>query len=222
VLATHKIPHRAGLVQTNQYMRIVDKQVEVSKKILAQQPTNTRVGRLEALRYTELNPLRARLVSEAKLWPGRAQPITAAQKSTMSLDAGDLESPLDRYDLAGVPRGGGNRIEAGRHSPTNTHRPTPEDCGVYSRSREGDATAASATKARTPRKDRYRSKARRTHLRLVENPFSQSTSPVRRLNSEVMGTQFLSYCTVGSELTCASRKPKSSGRCDTGIFTSRR
>jgi REP element-mobilizing transposase RayT len=37
----------------------------------------------EALRYTELNPLRARLVSEAELGPGRAQPVTAAPTSTM-------------------------------------------------------------------------------------------------------------------------------------------
>ena len=37
-------PHRAGLVQTNQFMRIVDKQVEVAKKVFAEHPTNTSVG----------------------------------------------------------------------------------------------------------------------------------------------------------------------------------
>ena len=28
----------------------------------------------------------------------------------------------------------GKRVQAGRHSPTNTHRPAPGNCGVYSRS----------------------------------------------------------------------------------------
>jgi len=34
----------------------------------------------EALRYTELNPLRAALVREAESWPGRARPAIAARK----------------------------------------------------------------------------------------------------------------------------------------------
>jgi putative transposase len=38
----------------------------------------------EALRYTELNPLRARLVATPESWFGRALPATAEQESPMS------------------------------------------------------------------------------------------------------------------------------------------
>jgi len=42
--------------------------------------------------------------------------------------------PLDRYNLARVPRRRRNRVQAGRHSSTNTHRAPAGNCRVYSRS----------------------------------------------------------------------------------------
>jgi hypothetical protein len=41
---------------------------------------------------------------------------------------------LGHYNLTRVPRRRGNRIQAGRHSSTNTHRATAGNCRVYSRS----------------------------------------------------------------------------------------
>jgi REP element-mobilizing transposase RayT len=64
----------------------------------------------EALRYTELNPLRARLVATPESGLGRAPPATAEQKSPMSgylwsggapiglLRAGDSTSPQGRWN----------------------------------------------------------------------------------------------------------------------------
>ena len=41
---------------------------------------------------------------------------------------------LGHYNLTRVPRRRGNRIQAGRHSSTNTHRAPAGNCRVYSRS----------------------------------------------------------------------------------------
>jgi hypothetical protein len=76
-----------------------------------------------------------------------------------------VAQPLDSYGLAAILRGGGNGIKACRHSSTHAHRPAPGDCRVYSKPGEGDAAAADATKARSPRKHHDGSKARCTHIR---------------------------------------------------------
>jgi hypothetical protein len=45
-LAAHAISHRTGLVETEQFVSIVDKQVKVSKKTLTENPANARIGGL--------------------------------------------------------------------------------------------------------------------------------------------------------------------------------
>jgi hypothetical protein len=56
------------------------------------------------------------------------------QRARCVLGSRFVAPPLDRYNLARVPRRRGNRIQAGRHSSTNTHRTTAGNCRVYSRS----------------------------------------------------------------------------------------
>ncbi len=43
-LAAHTVPHRICLVETKQFVSIVDKQVEVSEKTLTENPPNARIG----------------------------------------------------------------------------------------------------------------------------------------------------------------------------------
>ena len=45
-LAANTIAHRAGLVEAEQSVSVIDKQVEVSEEALAENPSNARIGRL--------------------------------------------------------------------------------------------------------------------------------------------------------------------------------
>ena len=107
----------------------------------------------EALRYTELNPLRARLVAEPDLWRWSSAAIHCGVRTDDEYLALEMwRNRWTAFGLAGLSRNGGNGIDACRHSPAHSHRPAAGKCRIYPWTREGNATTANATKARAPRK----------------------------------------------------------------------
>jgi REP element-mobilizing transposase RayT len=77
----------------------------------------------EALRYTQLNPVRAGLVLGAELWPWSSAACHCGAKEQRVFDAGAVAQPLDQHYLAGVPQRRGDGSEVGRHSSTHAYRP---------------------------------------------------------------------------------------------------
>ena len=78
----------------------------------------------EALRYTELNPLRAELVREAESLAlvERGQPLRHATCRGLA-SSGDVAKPLGPFGMAELSRGWRIGIPACRHSPAHPHRP---------------------------------------------------------------------------------------------------
>jgi putative transposase len=109
----------------------------------------------EALAYTELNPLRARLVSEAELWPW------SSAASHCGARADDESLALEMWRSHWTATAWREYLGAGEMESRlavirqRTHRPALGDCRVYSTPGEGHGAAANATKARASRKDRY-------------------------------------------------------------------
>jgi REP element-mobilizing transposase RayT len=72
----------------------------------------------EALRYTELNPVRAQLVTEAHAWAW-----SSAAAGGCIFKHGAMAGSLDQRKLAGVPRGRGNGSRVGLDPPVHAYGP---------------------------------------------------------------------------------------------------
>ena len=103
----------------------------------------------EALRYTELNPLRARLVLQPWSWPWSSAAGHCGTQPT------DEWLSLERWRAHWTTRNG---IAACRHSPAHAYRSTMGKCRIRPWLGEDNAAALGTTKTRTPRKNRYGSK----------------------------------------------------------------
>ena len=113
----------------------------------------------EALRYTELNPLRACLVAKPESWSWSSAASHCGTKAAE--ECLFLEPWHPRWTASSwrehLPRiGDGNA--ACRPSPACAHRSTMGKCRIHPLLGESKAAGLGTTKARTPRKDRYGSK----------------------------------------------------------------
>jgi REP element-mobilizing transposase RayT len=83
----------------------------------------------EALRYTELNPLRAGLVAKAECWPwSSAASHCGTEPADALASSGDVAKSLDYVGLAELPCGWGAGIAACGHSPADAYRPAAGGC----------------------------------------------------------------------------------------------
>ena len=88
----------------------------------------------EALRSTELNPLRAQLVAAPDLWRWSSAAIHCGARTDDEYLA--LEIWRNRW-TAQAWRNGEKGIDACRHSPAHSHRPATGKCRIYPWTREG-------------------------------------------------------------------------------------
>ena len=134
--------------------------------------------RWEALRYTELNPVRAGLVLEPELWPWSSAAYHCAAKEH------DDSLTLETWRKQWTHTTWREYLRAGETGARLAVIRQPHQAGgaghlgIYSGSGEDDAAPDSAPEARTTRKDRHRSKARRACLRPVADSSFLSTTPV--------------------------------------------
>jgi putative transposase len=118
----------------------------------------------EALRYTELNPLRAGLVAEAESWPW------SSAASHCGTQPADDSLALEMWRSHWTSSEWWNYLAAGESESRlavirqRTHTGRPLGSAEFIEHGENSAAAVSSTKARAPREDHYRSQSRRTHL----------------------------------------------------------
>ena len=110
-----------------------------------------RVHLWEALRYTELNPVRAGLASAAEAWRwSSAAAHCGAEAGNEILDLEVWREKLDCQFLARVPSGRRDGIQAEGDSSVHPHRAPAGQRRLCAGSRRVDEAAAGTTKGRAP------------------------------------------------------------------------
>ncbi len=119
----------------------------------------------QALRYAELNPVRAKMVPEAVAWPwssaggalrnGRSRPLSRHQA---------LEPAMVSGGLAEFSGRGGNGAGVGCRSPEHPHRAATGIGKVHRRARTGHRASAASTERRSSQKAGHQREAGRVYV----------------------------------------------------------